>query len=558
MRDVRIDVVYRNGRLLTMDRGRPTATTVGVHHGRIVGLDDDLDGATPDRVVDLGGACVVPGFNDAHNHMAQFGMSLSELPLKSPPLRTLDELYDAVAARVAEQPTGSWIIGSGYDQNKLGGQHPQREQLDRIAPDHKVWLKHTSAHMCVVNGRVLREIGLTDAGSDDVVPVGGAAVRRPDGTLTGLLQEQAQSLVRDLVYPYSVDDVVAALHRAGARYLSEGITSCTEAGIGGGWIGHTPVELTAYQEARERGALPVRVTVMVASDALHDVAAREEDPAGFGLDLGLRSGLGDEWLRIGAMKVFIDGSLLGRTAAMTEGFADEPGNRGYLQESEEVLRRRILGAHHSGWQVAAHAIGDAAVDFALDCFAAAQRRWPREKARHRIEHCAMARPEHLQRLAELAVIPVPQQPFVSEIGDGMARAVGAERVAWCYRFKSFLDAGLVLPGSSDRPVVDGRPLLGIHDAVHQRTQDGNPFHPQEALTPTEALRAYTVGSAYATFDEHRKGRLLPGMLADMAVLSDDPTDPAVTDRIRDIDVVATVVGGRTAYDPSGLDPDSPR
>ena len=255
MRDVRIDVVYRNGRLLTMDRGRPTATTVGVHHGRIVGLDDDLDGATPDRVVDLGGACVVPGFNDAHNHMAQFGMSLSELPLKSPPLRTLDELYDAVAARVAEQPTGSWIIGSGYDQNKLGGQHPQREQLDRIAPDHKVWLKHTSAHMCVVNGRVLREIGLTDAGSDDVVPVGGAAVRRPDGTLTGLLQEQAQSLVRDLVYPYSVDDVVAALHRAGARYLSEGITSCTEAGIGGGWIGHTPVELTAYQEARERGAL---------------------------------------------------------------------------------------------------------------------------------------------------------------------------------------------------------------------------------------------------------------------------------------------------------------
>ncbi|MET9263192.1 amidohydrolase [Amycolatopsis sp. NPDC004079] len=525
---MQVDAVYENARLVTGD------TALAVLHGRIVALGDDARELTARRRVDLGGGFVAPGFHDAHNHMAWFGMGLDDVPLSD--CRSVDEVYAAVARRAAELPAGSWVIGSGYDQNKLaGGEHPDRHGLDRAAPGKLVRLKHTSGHMTLVNSAVLDLLDLAN------VPVGGDVVRSADGFPTGLLREQAQLLLRPLTYPKPLESVVRGLDRASRQYLSEGITSVQEAGIGGGLVGETPAELAAYQLARERGVLRVRSTVMVAASVLHDLP----DGVGFGLDLGLRTGLGDEWLRVGPMKLFADGSLIGRTCAMHEPFDGEPDNRGYFQVPEDELTRTIRLAHDAGWQIATHAIGDRAVTVVLDAYEAALAATPRADHRHRIEHCAVLPPAELTRLASLGLIASPQGRFVNELGDGMRAALGESRVPWCYRLRSVLDAGCVLPASSDRPVVDGAPLLGLADMVHRRTSTGAPFSVEEALTPAEALRAYTYGSAYATFAESYLGTLEPGKLADFVVLSADPLST-----VDDAKVLGTAVGGELLYEAS--------
>ncbi|MFN8185366.1 MAG: amidohydrolase family protein [Candidatus Nanopelagicales bacterium] len=295
---------------------------------------------------------------------------------------------------------------------------------------------------------------------------------------------------------------------------------------------------------------------MVASDVLHALRADDADDLGSGIDLGLRTGFGDDFLRLGPVKVFSDGSLIGHTAAMCHDFTDTPGVRGYLQDDAAALRDTIVSAHRSGWRVATHAIGDAAIDLVLDAYENCLRDHPRTgwggrrgnpAPRHRIEHFGVARPDQIVRAARLGVVPVPQGRFVGEIGDGMRRALGPQRCDWAYRFASLLAAGLTVPGSSDRPVVDGRPMLGIHDMVNRRTAAGEVLGPDEVVSAHEALRAYTYGSAYASYEEHRKGWIGPGTLGDLAVLSDDPTqvDPG---ELANVDVLATVVGGSVVWD----------
>jgi predicted amidohydrolase YtcJ len=526
---MQVDVIYEN---MQVDGG---FSTLAVLHGRIVALGDGVAGLTARSRVDLGGAFVVPGFHDAHNHMAHFGIGLGEVQLGADVCKHVDDVYDAVARRAAELPPGSWIVGRGYDQNKLVGGHPTRHGLDRAAPGYLVRVKHTSEHMTVVNTAVLDQLDLAN------VPPGGDVVLDADGSPTGLLREQAQLLLRPFSYPVDVETVVDGLAKASRQYLSEGITSVQEAGIGGGLVGQTPIELAAYQLARERGVLGVRSTLMVSSTMLHELGHN----TGFGLDLGLRTGFGDDWLRIGAMKLFADGSLVGRTCAMHEPFAGEADNVGYFQTPEDELARTILAAHRAGWQIATHAIGDRAISVVLDAYEAALAKYPRADHRHRIEHCAVLQPDELTRLAGLGLIASPQGRFVNELGDGMRAALGPEREAWCYRLRSVLDAGCVLPGSSDRPVVQGAPLLGIADMVRRRTSSGELLGPDERLTPRQALRAYTHGSAYAAFREHDVGTLDLGKLADFAVLSADPTVDANLDDVR---VLATAVHGTLAYE----------
>ncbi|MEP9365110.1 amidohydrolase [Nocardioides sp. CN2-186] len=532
---MKADLLLTNARVRTVD-GDAVAPAVAIWRDRVVALED----VPADRTIDLDGAVVTPGFHDAHNHMAWYGLSLAEVDLR---VSSLDALYDAVAARAAELPPGEWVVGAGYDENKIGG-HPTRDALDRAAPGRNVWLRHTSGHMCVVNGPLLAELGIADA---PVEVSGGLVVTDDTGRPTGLLQEQAQQLLNRLVLPYPVASLVDAIERAGQVYLAQGITSVVEAGVGGGWIGKSPVEVAAYQLARDSGRLPVRVELMVAADALHELPAHESDGLVLGLDLGIRTGLGDDRLRIGPTKIFSDGSLIGHTCAMTEDFADTPGERGFLQDDADALRTRILDAHRSGWRVAAHAIGDAAIDLVLDAVAEAQERWPRHDVRHRIEHFGVSRPDQVARAAALGVVPVPQGRFVGEIGDGMLRALGSERAGWAYRYRSLLDAGITPPGSSDRPVVDGAPLRGIHDMVNRLTDGGQPCGPEEAITGLEALTAYTLGSAYASHAEADRGTVAVGKYADLAVLSDDPAtvDPS---RIKDIEVLRTVLAGEVVWE----------
>jgi predicted amidohydrolase YtcJ len=546
--------VLVNANVLTMDPSRPRASAVVITGGRIEAVTEDAAGLRAAQVVDLGGATVLPGFNDAHNHMLGFGMSLAEVDLRSPPIGSLDELYAAIAARAATTAPGDWVVGTGYDQNKVGA-HPHRDALDRAAPGRKVWLRHTSGHMCVVNTDVMAALGI-DAVAIEVP--GGRVATDPDGRPNGLLEERAQALIGPLVYPYPLAELSEAIARAAEVYLSEGITSCTEAGIGGGWIGHSPVELAAYQGVRDQDRLGVRVELMVAAEVLHALGAHPDDGLNLGLDLGIRTGFGDDWLRIGAVKIFSDGSLVGRTAAVhdpyagPDGYPDPGAGCGYLQADAADLQATIIAAHRSGWQVATHAIGDRAIDVALDAYASALAQYPRRDPRHRIEHFAVTQPAQVLRAAELGVVAVPQGRFASELGDGMLAAVGPGRQDWLYRQRSLIEAGMVLPGSSDRPVVTGTPLLGIADMVNRRTASGAPFNPAEAITVAQALYAYTAGSAYASHLEHVKGSIIAGQLADLVVLSEDPT--AVSpDRIGGLQVLATLVGGRCRYDSGAID-----
>ena len=547
-----VDTLFIRGDITTFDPERPSATSLAVLGGRVlaVGDDDLVERFSADRVIDLGGRCVVPGFNDAHNHMVFFGMTLADVDCSSPPMRSVADICDAIRRRAAETPAGGWVTGSGYDQNKLAeGRHPTAAELDAAAPNHRVWLKHTSGHMCTVNTAVLDMI------RDTPVPSGGEMGVDADGHWNGLVMEQAQAMVRDLVYPVGVDRIVDALDQASRRYLAEGITSATEAGVGAGLVAHSPVEIAAWMEARRRGVLGIRANLLVAVEALRHIHHADGEEPLFALDGGIHSGLGDEWLRIGGTKIFSDGSLIGRTAAMFDPFTgDGPGgecNCGFFQTNPDVLRTLIIDAHRSNWQVCTHAIGDRAVATVLEAYEEAQRLYPRAGARHRIEHCGVLQEKYLDRVAAAGVVPVPQGRFISEIGDGMKGALGVHRTPDAYRQRSFLDRGIPLPGSSDRPVVNGAPLLGIHDMVNQRTASGEPFVPHEALTVHEAVHAYTRGSAYAAHEEQYKGALAPGMVADFVALGADIFS-IDRDGIGETPVDATVVGGVIAHDAVGL------
>ncbi|MER7010858.1 amidohydrolase [Saccharopolyspora sp. NPDC000359] len=544
-----LDVLFTHGDITTLDPERPTARRMGVLGGVLVGLDDDLDGCTAAEVIDLGGAPVVPGFHDAHHHLSMRGQRLTQLDLRPSAVTSMDALHAAVREHAERLPEDAWVRGHGYDQNRLGGAHPTRQELDALTGGRPVWLAHNSAHMGVVNTAAIRLMGFADPRDLPDVP-GGTVERDATGAPTGLLTEQAQALVYGLIRPQPVEDYVRAIELGSQAALAEGLTSITEPGIAGRLTGNGPADLHAFLVARERGLLGVRATVMPEMAALHDIDG-EPGSAGFGLDLGLRTGLGDDTLRVGAVKLFSDGSLIGRTASMCCDYADATGNRGFTQDEPERLREQILRAHRAGWQIATHAIGDAAVQLVLDAYARAQRQLPRANARHRIEHCGVTSVAQIAEIARLGVVPVPQAKFVDELGDGIIAALGADRARLAYRQLSFLRAGVEVPGSSDCPVVEGAPLRGIHALVNRETAAGQVLNADERLTPLQALRAYTRGSAYADHQEHRKGRLARGMLADFTVLSDDLTrvDPRA---IKDIEVTATVVGGEVKHDRMGL------
>jgi predicted amidohydrolase YtcJ len=544
------DALYTNGAIHTQDAARPRAHSLGVHAGRIVSVDDELPASAFREVYDLGGAAVVPGFNDAHCHLSYLGLAELQVDLRPAVCRTMDDLLAAVEAACAAAPEGAWIEGAGYDQNYLDNLHPTAEQLDRVSHGHPVWLAHNSRHMGVANTAAFERAGYP--GRRNVpVPEGGAVPKDADGRAVGLLQETARALVTDAIPVPTVEDI-AAMVGAGSRQAQQmGITSITEPGLGApAHIGHSVSDLAGYQLARETGQLGVRATVMPYLTTLHRLGNRNDDGAPFGLDLGLRTGFGDEWLRVGPVKVLSDGSLIGRSAFMCCDYpgdaADGKSNRGLLQFPEHDLRTWLTGAHRAGWQVAVHAIGDAALDVVMDILEDAQRRSPRSDVRHRIEHLSSASDEQLKRAAALGLVGVPQGRFISELGDGVARAVGQDRVRFTYRVKGLLDAGMAVAASTDAPVVNADPILNLHDLVNRRTVSGAEFGPEERISVAEAVRAYTVGSAYAVHEEKYKGTLSHGMLADFVTLSADLYQVA-PENIRDVKVTGTVLAGRLVH-----------
>lgn len=546
---MRLDLILRATEIITLDATRPRATAVGVIGDRIVGFDEEIAGLDAERTLDFGDACVTPGLIDAHCHTAWWGLGLAAIDLSR--ARGLDELYALIAAEVerldAAGDPDAWVHGTGFNQAHHGDRFPEIDRLDALTGGRPLYLRHTSGHASITNTATLRLVGALEPGFEN--PVGGVVVRDGEGRPTGLVEEAAQGLVQALLLPYSTERLVEALDAATSRYAAQGITSFSEAGVGGGWIGHSPIEVAAYQAAAERGRLHARAQLMPAIDALRPLTAHAADfhreGSGAGLDLGIRFGFGDDAVRFGHVKVFLDGSLLGATAAVTEDYCGHDHNTGYLLDEPAVYRERALGAYRAGWPLALHAIGDAAIDLALDLIEEAQERYGRLAVPCRIEHFGIARPDQVERAGRLAVAVTPQAGFIGPIGDQMADRVGPDRAPWLYRGRSVIDAGIVLAGSSDLPVADNDLRRGMQSAVDRRTDSGALLGPDEAITPEEALRTHTEWAARATGRIADVGTLERGKLADFAVFSASPVDAP---RIADLDIVATVLGGRLSYD----------
>lgn len=511
-----------NGNILTMDPDHPVARDLGIWHGRVVGLDEAVTGLPAREVVDLQGATVLPGFIDSHVHLAWTGLKARTPSIAG--LTRTDDVLAAVADAASRRAPGAWVSVGGYDQRALG-RHLTAAELDTVSDGRRIFLMHDSGHACVVNTAVL-----------DLLP---AEVPHEDG----LLVESAMGAVRRLRLPYAQAELADAIEHAGRVCLSEGVTACAEAGIGGGLLGHSPVELGAYQLLRDEGRLPLRVQLMPGGDTLKPAGAHEHDGFPRALDLGLRTGFGDDWLSVGALKIYTDGGMMARTAALTEPYEGMGDHTGQLQDDPERLTELIVDGHLGGWQLAVHAIGDRAADLALDALERAQKLRPRPDARHRVEHAGLIRPDQLPRFAALGVSAVVQPGFLRYFGDDYAAVMGERRAPWMYRGRSFLDHGVTLVGSSDRPVTDGAPLRAIQFMVERASTSGALIGPDEAITVEEALRAYTVAGAHACRWDDSAGSLTPGKRADLVVLGDDPrrVDPS---RIGDIEIVTTLVDGR--------------
>jgi len=367
------------------------------------------------------------------------------------------------------------------------------------------------------------------------------------GEPTGLLEEAAMELVKEVVGPGSVAAMVAAIDTATHQYLREGITSTTEAGIGCPGIDHSPLEIAAWQQAARGGRLHTRARLMVYSELLHDLPHHPDDQGGFGLDLGLHTGLGDSSVKVSAMKVWLDGAGSAGRAASSED--DNPD--AHLIDDPRRLHRIIVDAHRAGWQVAAHAMGDYAVDLFLGALDDAGPVKEVRRRRHRIEHGGLIRPDQVDRLSRLGIVVAIQPAFIREFGDALAHHFGADRLDWSMRQRSLLDAGIVVAASSDRPVAPGAPLLGVQAMVERRTASGTIYGARERVTVEEALRAYTRHAAYAAGVEDEVGTVAARQLADLVVLEYDPLSTPVTE-LAEIGVLATLVGGRVLHDPSRL------
>jgi predicted amidohydrolase YtcJ len=517
-----------NARVWTADSARPWAEAVAVNGDTIVAVGSSaeirkLDAA---RVVDAKGGMVTPGFIDAHVHFVTGGFRLSSVQLRD--AKTPEEFVRRVREFAATVPAGTWITGGDWDHEQWGGALPERSWIDSITPEHPVWVNRLDGHMALANSAALRAAAVTRETRD---VAGGEIVRDASREPTGILKDNAQSLVDRVIPEAPVVLQDRALDTAMTYVASHGVTSVHN--MGSWW------ELAIFERARAAGRLRTRIyaAVPLASwEQLRDtVQAR---------------GTGDEWLRIGALKGFVDGSLGSHTAAMLEPFTDAPNDRGLFVNTPEDLYRWTSGADKAGLHVMIHAIGDRAIRTLLDAYErVARENGPRDR-RFRMEHAQHIAPSDIARFAALGVIASMQPYHAIDDGRWADKVIGAERAKGTYAFRSLLDAGATLAFGSDWFVAPPTPLEGIYAAVTRRTlDDRNPggWVPEQKITVEEALRAYTTGSAFASFDEARKGVLKPGKLADLVLIDRDLTtiEPAT---IRDARVLMTVVGGRVAHE----------
>jgi len=532
------DLIVTNAKVYTVDAKHPVAEAVAVIGERIVAVGsaaeiDTWRGADT-TVIDAGGKLVLPGFNDAHVHFLDGSSDLLQVKLKD--AHTPQEFAKRIAEQVQRTKKGEWVLGGNWDDQ--GFDHPElptRQMIDAVSPNTPVWVNRYDGHMSLANSLALKLAGITAMTPE---PAGGVIVRDKDGQPTGILKDAAQDLVNRVVPPMSHEQRMRVLDH-GMRYAASlGVTSVQD-------MNPSYEEVGAFSEFLEAGTLTMRVYAAPMETGWRDQA-----------NIGLRHAWGSSWLRLGAVKGYADGSLGSTTAYFFAPYTDAPNSHGLLSDEMHpvsAMRDRLTGADKAGLQLCIHAIGDRAISMTLDMFESILKaNGPRDR-RWRIEHSQHMAVKDFDRYAKLGVIASVQPYHAIDDGRWAEKRIGPERIKSSYAYRSFLDHGVKLAFGTDWPVAPLNPLEGVYAAVTRETLDGknpNGWVPEQKLTVAESVYAYTMGSAYAEFQEAQKGSITPGKLADMVVLSDDIFS-IPKDEIKDVRVMTTIVGGKVLYTRAG-------
>ena len=529
------DLIFTNGVVHTVDASNSLAEAVAVSDGRILAVGSNTSVAATagpgTQRVDLRGRSLTPGFIDAHYHITGLGSGSEAIDCKAPGMGSIRAIVEEVRKKAATLPPGTWIRGRGYDQSRLAeGRHPNRHDFDPVSPEHPVIFTRTCGHILAFNTKAIELAGLSLSAPD---MEGGRYDRDGDGKLLGVSYERANAPIQ-LAATASRAELRQWLKAANAADLASGLTSIHDA------MGLTGVSLDIAKELVDAGELNVRIYSFVT------VNSPDHPHVGI-LSTGVRTGFGDDRLRMGAFKIITDGSSSGPTAATREPYTSNSDDRGIAYWKQDALDDLLGRAHRAGWQCTVHAVGDRAIEQTLDAMARAQSEYPREGLRHRIEHCGITPPDLQRRVKAQGIVPAMQPAFFWEFGDGYIRNYGRERADVMFPAKSLLAAGVVVAGSSDSPVTDYRPLFGIEQAQTRATSDGDVCGPDERVDLATAIRMHTLNGAYASFEDGIKGSIEPGKLADLVVLPADIRSVPVRE-LRDLPIAMTVVGGRVVHE----------
>lgn len=529
--------IYKNADIVTMDPSRPKAEACLVLGDRFiaVGSLDELRNMAPAGTteIDLGGRTMIPGLIETHNHLSFYALTLFMADCSPFANRSLDDVKSAIHKQAQNTGPGGWIMGWGYDDT-FGPEFRRlnRADLDEAALENPVMILHASGHLSYVNSLSLSMAGIT---RDTPQPDGGHIHMDESGEPSGLLLEPgAMTMVANLLPKQDHNLFKVALPEAMARYNQAGITSVHDAAVG--MLGQGQVAYRAYRELEAEGRLGLRVYMTTMFDYYDEL-----------VKVGLGPGFGSDFLRIGSVKMYQDGSIQGYTGALRQDYFTVPGERGMLIMPQENLDALVERFHKEGFQIAVHGNGDGAIESIITAFERAQAKYPQPVLRHMIIHCQMATDDHIARMKALGIVPSYFPNHVFYWGDRhKAIFLGPERAARIDPLGSSVRAGLKFTLHADTPVTPISPLHSMHCAVNRLTRSGELLGPDERISPYDALKAFTIDAAYASFEEKIKGSITPGKLADFAVLDQNPLEVA-PETIKGIQVLQTVVGGKTVY-----------